>query len=175
MSISQKEAVFTATMSVLAANNVTFTMEHTDIKSVMTPSMRAEIINKIQSMFGNGEVEFKVSASNEAKTQSVSELKKYVGGLVTNWFNRDTRLNGNVTTKVPTKTKENKSAVKDPELMELLSLKKAIEARPTSSSNAEEIAEIDRVIAAKTATVAKTPVVDPIVSSLPADLAELFA
>ncbi len=64
---SQREAVFKATTETLKECGVSFTAGVTDIKSVMTDSIREKITKRLVDMFKAGEVELKATESNAEK------------------------------------------------------------------------------------------------------------
>jgi hypothetical protein len=95
MSKTQREAVYSATKAVLAENSIDFE-DNSNIKDVMTDELRQSITSIIVEGFKAGEVEFKDTPENKEKLESEPKLKAYVSGLVSNWFRKDKRFNGNV-------------------------------------------------------------------------------
>lgn len=83
---TQKEAVYNAVTSVLSENNITFT-EGTDVSTLMTKELRAQVNAVLVEGFTSGSIELDRSFSE-------SELKAYVSGLQSNWLRKDKRLNG---------------------------------------------------------------------------------
>jgi activator of HSP90 ATPase len=147
--LSQREAVFKATIEVLKANGVSFTPGSTQVKSVLTDSLREKIISRVVQMFQNNEVELKATESNASKLNDARKLKAYVGGLCTNWFTKDKMLNGNVTYKPQnpgtggTKTKSEKVASSsDDKIRELNKLK----AHLAATNDANGVSQVNEAI-----------------------------
>lgn len=89
---SQKEAVFAATTEILKQANVTLNGE--SITSVMTKDLRNLVVQKLVSMAKNNEIKFRATVSNKKTLESEKLLTAYLGGLVSNHWRRDSRLNG---------------------------------------------------------------------------------
>ena len=94
--MNQREAVYSATKSVLKDATVSFE-DGNNINTVMTEDFRKRIHAIVVSAFKEGKVEFKATASNDSKLANESELSSYVSGLISNWFRKDKRFNGNTT------------------------------------------------------------------------------
>ena len=98
--LSQVQATYNAITNVLSQNDIPFRdYQEQPVSSVFTSEMRKQVISILAEGFRAGTIEMKDTDSNKTKLQSESELNKYVGGLVTNWLNKDKRLNGNVSHK----------------------------------------------------------------------------
>jgi hypothetical protein len=115
----QKEAVYSATMSVLADRGIAFE-DGQNLSEFMTKDIRDAIQAIVTEGFSNGEVEFRATESNKAKLADRSKLSSYVSGLCNNWFRKDKRLNGAVTYVA----KNPGSRVTDPQLKALKNLAK---------------------------------------------------
>ena len=85
MSTSQKDAVFTAIVTVLKANGVSFTEGETVAKEFLDKNMRAEVLNALVAKFDAGEIAIENSQEN---------ARSYFSGTVSNWLRKDPRLNG---------------------------------------------------------------------------------
>jgi hypothetical protein len=93
--MTQKDAVFSVITSVLADAGISFNMGNTDVGAVLTKELRAKVNGSLCQMILNGDVEF--SKYSEGSV-SMSELRTYVSGLISNWVRKDPRLNGGATT-----------------------------------------------------------------------------
>jgi hypothetical protein len=162
--LSQKAAVFNATKSVLADAGHDYE-EGMDVSAIMNDQMRKSIIQIVTTAFLKGEVELKDTPSNRAKLASEPEMKKYVNGLVSNWFRKDQDLNGG--TKYVIKNPGSRAGSTDPQL-------KALRQLHTQFKGTEKEAIIKKQIDTRTAQIAQEKaskvVVD--ISALPADLVE---
>ena len=143
--MNQREAVFAATTSVLSDNNITFE-EGQDIKDVMTDDLRKSVIAIVCEGFANGEVIFKDSEENKKKLADPKKLKSYVSGLVSNWYRKDKRFNGNV--KYVAKNPGSRAGQSDSKLKALRNLKKQMEAA------SQDTTEVDSYIEARTTELA---------------------
>jgi len=132
--MNQKEAVFTAVNNVLAENNINFDAG-TDAKTLITKTLRASIVDVVVAGFKSGEVE--LSAEAVTKFDSDQKLKTYTGGLVTNWLNKDKRLNGGMA--YVAKNPGSRAGSGDPQLKAL----KALIAQVEPEARAEIQAAID--------------------------------
>jgi len=148
--ISQREAVYKATMSVLASNSVVLA-SGVNIKSVMTDSMKNAVVTSVVGMFQRGEVDLKANESNAAKLADAKKLRQYVVGLVANWFAKDPNLNGGLKVKPSGEKKERapKTDIKDDKLKELASLKALLK------EQGKDTAEVDKEISARKAELEK--------------------
>jgi hypothetical protein len=93
--MNQREAVYTATHSVLSDAGIDFE-DFGDISDVMTQDLRGKIHTIVCELFSQGKVNFKDTVSNTEKMENETKLKSYVSGLISNWFRKDKRFNGNV-------------------------------------------------------------------------------
>ena len=153
--VSQKEAVYSAIVNVLAEENqsvsentaIALTKEQrTQVNAILFEGLRAETI------------EFKKTNVSD------SDLKEYCSSLQSNWTRKDKRLNGNV--EYEAKNPGSRAGSGDPQL-------KAMRALLATLSNEDERAEVQGYIDSRLAEVqvskAKTVTID--FSVLPADLA----
>jgi hypothetical protein len=125
MAMKQREAVYKVTTEVLASKGVEFMPTVTDVRDLVNSEIRSEITDRIVTMFQEGQVEFKSTESNQDKLNDAKKLRSYVTGLITNWFNKDTQLNGGA--KYEAKNPGTRSA--DAQMKELRILKKHLEAK----------------------------------------------
>jgi len=90
--LNQKQGVYTATLNVLGDAGISFDDNQPGgLKAVMTKELRAKIIAVVtQGLVAN---EIDMSAEARQVYSTPEKMKGYVGGLVTNWFNKDTRFN----------------------------------------------------------------------------------
>ena len=104
--ISQKEAVFSAVSAVLQQNGIAFE-PGTNVASLMTRELRAQVNQRLLASFKSGTVKLD-------REYNDADLKAYVSGLQSNWLRKDTRFNsgGTVKAKKP----------QDPQLKALYSL-----------------------------------------------------
>lgn len=87
--LTQKEAVFQAVSKVLSQAGISFDAGNTNVKTLMTKELRAQVNQILFESFRSGVVVLDSEKDDK-------ELKQYVSGLQTNWLNKDKRLNGNV-------------------------------------------------------------------------------
>ena len=143
--MKQSDAVIQSTVNVLETKGIAFQLGVTNVHQVVTSDIRKEIIDSVVGLFQTGKVEFKETESNRAKMADAKLLRSYVSGLVTNWFNKSTELNGGA--KRSSKTKK----PADTQLKELHTLKKEIEYHLV---DAENLALIEQAIAEREAELA---------------------
>lgn len=110
--LTQKEAVFQAVNSVFVENNVNVA-EGTDVSTLMTRELRAQVNQILFEGFRSGNVELD-------RTFNDSELKGYVSGLQSNWLRKDKRLNGGA--KYTTKNPGSRVGSSDPSLKAMRTL-----------------------------------------------------
>ena len=84
--LSQKEAVYNTTIQVLKEAGIKFEQGMV-AGSVVDKDSRATIVSILVDGFSKGEIELK---------SAQDDLKSYTNSLVSNWFRKDTRLNGGV-------------------------------------------------------------------------------
>jgi len=127
--MNQREAVYAATQTVLAENNIKL---EGAVLDVMTKEIRSSIVDIVTEGFASGQVEFKATESNQAKMSDPKELRKYVVGLVNNWHRKDTRLNGG--SKYETKNPGSRAGAGDEELKTLKALYKQFKTVDTAKA-----------------------------------------
>lgn len=114
--MTQKDAVFSAVTQILASNNVSFQSGSTDVSTLLTRELRAQINTRLETDFRSGSVE--MSDDAKSKLNDTAELRAYISGLVSNWVRKDPRLNGGTTvattstTTVSAKTLRNDAQLK---------------------------------------------------------------
>ena len=143
MATTQREAVFVATIAALSQAGITFVVGETIIHDVMTKEVRANVVDRVCTMFQSGEVAFKDTDSNSSKLSDTKELRKYVAGLVTNWHNKDKSFNAGA--KYETKNPGSRAGAQDEQIKELKNLKTHLEA----VGNTEGVAKVAEAITAR--------------------------
>ena len=163
--MNQREAVYTATHNVLKEHGIDFE-DYDNINDVMTDDLRKQITAIICESFQSGDVSFKDTPANQAKLENESGLKSYVSGLVSNWFRKDKRFNGNV--KYTAKNPGSRAGQGDPQMKNLKLLRKQYE------DDTDKVKEIDAAITARTAElkVAKAKKIEVDLDAIPAELKE---
>lgn len=163
---TQREAVYSATMNVLKEHGVHFE-DGGNIGEVMNDTLRKEVHTIVVEGFKASEIAFKDTPANQEKLSNPSELSSYVSGLISNWYRKDKRFNGNTTYKP--KNPGSRVGQGDSELKALRALYKKFEG--VDADKAELIkTKIDARVATIQAEKAKSIEVD--FSALPADLIE---
>lgn len=120
--VSQRAAVYSATTSVFADKGIKFE-DGMSAKALMTDELSELISMIVCEGFKSGAIELKQTPSNAAKLADDKVLKKYVSGLISNWYLKDTRLNGN--TKHEIKNPGSRSFNDDDQVVALRNLIKA--------------------------------------------------
>jgi len=163
--MNQRESVYDATMSVLADHNVNFDDgQKGGVEKVISKEYRAEVISCLVEGFEAGKVEM----SDEGKAKYIgntAKLRGYVSGLVSNWYRKDPRLNGNV--KHAIKNPGSRAGSGDDQIKALKAL------RATKADDAEALAAIDAAIEARKSEIKPTTTVqvtDAMLALIPADL-----
>lgn len=90
MSLSQKDAVFTAVSKVLESKGKT--LDPTASIS-LSQEEREQVIASLLILFQNNRIDLSKKAQ-EKYSNSQKELYKYIRSLVSNWLSRDPRFNG---------------------------------------------------------------------------------
>lgn len=90
--LSQKEAVYKATIEVLDQANMSLGSK--SAAETVPKELRKLIASKIVTWISNGEVSFKKTVSNSMMLKDHSKISTYVSGLISNHWKRDSRLNG---------------------------------------------------------------------------------
>jgi len=104
--LSQKDAVYNITCSVLDENNIHLE-DGQSINEVMTKDMRQSITLCLIAGFNSGEVQID-------KDYEEKELRSYTQSVISNWFRKDARLNGG--SKYEPKDKGSKVGFNDPQV-----------------------------------------------------------
>ena len=154
---TQKEAVFTAVVNVLAQEGISI-VEGQPV--AMTNELRAQVNNFLFEGFRNETIELDREFTD-------SDLKGYVSGLQSNWLRKDKRLNGG--TQYVAKNPGSRAGSGDASLS---AMRKLMSTLTTDSDKAEVQGYIDARLAEIQASKAKSVTID--YSVLPADLAAKF-
>ena len=154
---TQKEAVFTAVVNVLAQEGISI-VEGQPV--AMTKELRAQVNNILFEGFRNETIELDREFTD-------SDLKGYVSGLQSNWLRKDKRLNGG--TQYVAKNPGSRAGSGDASLS---AMRKLMSTLTTDSDKAEVQGYIDARLAEIQASKAKSVTID--YSVLPADLAAKF-
>lgn len=136
--MKQSDAVFNVTVQVLSERGISFTPGETIVHDVMTKEARAAIADRLAALFQEGQVEFKDTPSNQAKLQDPKLLRSYIAGLITNWHNKDKRLNAGA--KYEAKNPGSRQGAQDPVIKELKALLKHMEDKG-DEANADKVKE----------------------------------
>ena len=163
----QSQAVVEITKSILGERFV----PGQDVKSYATKSDRQAIAAKIAELMLDGQVALSDEAKAKYGESAETLAKRYVMGMVTNWFNKSPELNGGV--KYETKNPGSRAGSSDEEVRELRKLRKHLE----SIGNADGVTKVDEAIVNRLTAIgaAKSPSVPSIRSELiPADLSDLI-
>jgi hypothetical protein len=149
MTMTQKEAVFSAVTNVCTATDGVFSP---------TKEQRAQINMILFEGFKAGSIAY------DGDVPADSELKAYVSGLQSNWLRKDKRLNGNVT--YVAKNPGSRSGSSDPQI-------KAMRALLATKTESAERAEIQKFIDARLVTLKPSATVEIDVEALPEELRHL--
>jgi len=144
--ISQKEAVFSAVVSVLQSNNISLSSSTDSALTIMSRS--SNLRQAVNVILVNGLTDGSISFGKTGLSQS--EIRSYASALQSNWLRKDSRLNGGVSTSIKsaspkkersvlTAPKVNKAVKNDTQLKALRSLLKI-------KTDPNEIAEIEGFI-----------------------------
>lgn len=90
--ISQKDAVFEATIEILRQANME--LDGRSARDAVPREIRRLVTLKLLEYVEQGRVKFSESAANSAKMQDKSKMTAYLSGLIANHWKRDPRLNG---------------------------------------------------------------------------------
>lgn len=133
--VSQRAAVYSATTSVFADKGIKFE-DGMDAKALINDELSGLINMIVCEGFKSGAIELKQTPSNAAKLADDKVLKKYVSGLISNWYLKDTRLNGN--TKHEIKNPGSRSFNNDAQLVALRNL---IKLQPKDSAELQGLVD----------------------------------
>jgi hypothetical protein len=145
--MNQREAVYTATRSVLKDANVSFE-DGGDVGSVMTDDLRKRVHAIVCQGFQDGNVSFKNNDSNAAKLSNEVKLSVYVSGLISNWYRKDARFNGN--SKYSPKNPGSRTGSTDSQIKAL----KALHKQFTAAGDSDKVTSIEEALKARTAELA---------------------
>lgn len=164
--MKQKDAVYNATTSVLSDNGVHFE-DGMNVSELLNKDLRASIHSIVTEGFTQGNIEFSDTPANHEKMSDPAKLSGYVSGLISNWFRKDTRLNGDV--KYTPKNPGSRVGSTDPELKALRQLAKKFQGVDT-----EKFDKIQSKITSKVAAIqaARAQKVSIDYSVLPGELLE---
>lgn len=157
--LSQKEAVYSAVVSVLADNGVVVA-EGTDFSTIMTRELRSLVNQVLFQGFRSGTITLE-------REYNDADLKVFVSGLQSNWLRKDTRLNGNV--KYSAKNPGSRVGSSDPSLKAMRALLTTL---TVESDRTEVQSAIDTRISEINASKVKKVTIDA--SVLPAALRTKF-
>ena len=156
MSMSQKESVFTAVVSVIG---------EVDGVVNLNKDQRKQVIDCVTDSIQANETDFSTEARAKYTTREL--IKGYVNGMVSNWLRKDTRLNGGE--KYVTKNPGSRAGSGDEVLKNLKALKATL-------SDAAHISAVDEEIEKRTTELAqakaKTVVID--INKIPEELRHLI-
>lgn len=131
----QSEAVSHFTKQVLGASF----QDGVDVKSYITEDQKQQVIDCVtSSIMENGT---KISDEAKAKYSDQKSLRRYVAGMVTNWFNKSPGLNGGG--KYETKAPGTRKGSQDEVVKNLRILKKQL----TEAGNTQGLAEVESALA----------------------------
>jgi hypothetical protein len=131
--LNQKESVYQATVAIAGEAGLTNT------KAIDLPKeVRQQIVEAVTQSIIIGETEF--SAEAHEKHNTVEAVRKYVIGLVNNWFRKDIRLNGG--TKYVAKNPGCRTGITDPQIQEL---KKLLQLHPQAADQINAAIEARKV------------------------------
>jgi hypothetical protein len=164
--MKQRDAVYNAVTSVLSDEGVHFE-DGMNVSELLTKEQRASVHTIVTEGFTSGSIEFADTPANQAKLADPSKLSSYVSNLISNWFRKDMRLNGN--TKYTPKNPGSRVGSTDPQLKALRQLAKQFQG--IDSEKFEKLqSEINTRVSAIQAERATKVEID--YSVLPADLIE---
>ena len=164
MSLTQREGVYVSTMNVLAEASINFDDGQAGgVEAVVTKELRARIISVVTTSIMSGEVV--MSDEGRAKYDSEKKMSTYVNGLVSNWFHKDLRLNGNAKHQI--KNPGSRAGAGDEQLKALKALRSA------KSDDQVALTQIDNAIAERKAELnqKKAPqITEEVLALIPASL-----
>ena len=162
--MKQKDAVYNAATSVLSDEGIHFE-DGMNVSELLTKELRSSVHAIVTEGFTTGNIEFADTPENQAKLADSAKLSSDVSGLISNWFRKDTRLNGD--TKYTPKNPGSRVGSTDPQLKALRQLAKQFDGVDTEKF--EKItSEINSRVSLIQAEKAKKVEID--YSVLPADL-----
>lgn len=132
--LKQSESVVHFTKKVLGS----YFQPGLDVASYCTPDQVAEIVDLVTDSITNGETQMKESSINKYDTRH--KLRRYVAGMVKNWFDKSKELNGGITHTA--KSPGTRKYQKDEVIKNLKIMLKVLE----SNGNHEGVAEVQEAI-----------------------------
>ena len=167
MKVTQRQAVYSAVVSVFNENGIEF-FDGIDAKAKMNKEHRGQVNGILVVGFITGQIELKDTEANRAKLSDASLMKEYVSGLQSNWLAKDDRLNGGVDHQI--KNPGSRTGGSDEQL-------KALRALHSTLTSASDRAEIQEMIDARVTalTVTKTKQVEINYDALPESLRAKYA
>jgi hypothetical protein len=121
--MNQKESVYSATIAVAQEDGISF-----NNALEIQKTSKDKIVDLVTESIISGDTEF--SADARAKHVDTAAIRKYVVGLVNNWFRKDTRLNGG--SKYVAKNPGSRQGIADPQIKEL---KKLLDLHPEAATD----------------------------------------
>ncbi len=118
--MKQSTAVHQATHSVLDEHGLSFE-DGGQITDVITKELRSQVIDVVTAGIEAGEVDFSDEAT--AKYNTTKLVRGYVSGMVSNWYRKDKRFNGN--TVYQPANPGSRTGMSDPEIKNLKLLLKS--------------------------------------------------
>ena len=164
MSINQKEGVYQVVKSVVSENGLTHEVGQ-NAKEILGKVGVKKVHELVCGLIMSREID--MTEEGRAKYQTEKDMLGYARGLVTNWLNKDTRLNGGE--KYVTKNPGSREGASDEVLKELKKL------RAMKEGDADALEMIDAAIESRKTEIkaANAPKVEIDVSKLPAGLQHL--
>ncbi len=139
--LTQKDAVYNITISVLYENKVAFNEGEQHVNEVMTKEIRNTITECLMDSFRfNKEVCLD-------KNYDYKKLRAYTQGVISNWYRKDPRLNGG--TKYIPKKKGSRVGFNDPQVKAMRKMLKEVK----KTNNQQHINAIQEEISKRLATI----------------------
>jgi hypothetical protein len=160
--MKQRDAVYAAVTTVLKDAGKQFEDGMNVLESI-TDSERDAVHAIIVQGFKAGKISLEQTESNKKKMASDSEMNKYVSGLISNWFRKDERLNGD--TKYQIKNPGSRAGSSDPQLKALRQLYTQFKGTPKEAILKTQIEARSSALQAEKAKQVKVDI-----SALPAEL-----
>lgn len=89
--MKQSETVYNATVSVLSEAGIQFE-DGMNVSELLNKGLRSQVCEVVTAAIEAGECDFSESAHE--KYPDTDSKRKYVRGLMSNWYRKDTRMNG---------------------------------------------------------------------------------
>ena len=131
---TQRDAVYNAVVAIAKKFNLNFE-DNMNVAEIISGDHRKEVINHVIASFNNGQTRL-------SKEMNDAELRTYCNGLVSNWFRKDTRLNGG--TKYEIQNPGSRAGQGNPSIRETKKLLKQVAGTP---KEAKVQAVLDKMIA----------------------------